>query len=157
MPVILEGIIGLQVNLTNMKVISISNLLETLDPGVVVTLEDIALLVGAALEALEAQEEMALGALEALGDHQDQEEMILEIITLGHITVHHRGVEISNIQQQLQEDLIRLDLGLAPLQEYRTMEELLNRLEGILTLMEPLQYSHHMDHLVTIVVFPVTT
>ena len=35
------------------------------------------------------------------------------------------------------------------------MEELRNRLEGILTRMEPLHHSHRTDHLATIVVFPV--
>ena len=94
-----------------MKVISILDLLENLDPEVVVTLEDITLLVGAALEALEAQEEMALEVLEVRGDPQDGEEMTPEILMLGPTTMHHRQVEISNEQQQLQEDLIRLDLG----------------------------------------------
>ena len=54
--------------------------------------------------------------MEALGDHQDQEEVVLEIMTLDQLTVCHKQVEVFNIQQQLQEDMIRLDLGLAPLQ-----------------------------------------
>ena len=111
MPIILEGIIVLRVNLTNMKIISILDLLETLDLGVVVTLEDIVLLQEVALGALETQEEMALEVLEIRGDPQDREEMTPEILMLGPTTMHHRQVEISNKQQQLQEDLIHLDQG----------------------------------------------
>ena len=67
----------------------------TLDPGVVVTLEDIILLQEVALGALETQEEMALEVLEVRGDPQDREEMTPEILMLGPTTMHHRRVEIS--------------------------------------------------------------
>ena len=83
-----------------MEGISLSELLGILDLDVVVTLGDITLLEG--------------GAFGALGNHQYQEEMVLEVMTLDHITVCHKQVETFNIQQQLQEDRVRLDLDLAP-------------------------------------------
>ena len=95
-----------------------------------------------------------MGALE---DHQDQEEMVLKVMMLYHITICHKRVETFNILQQLQEDMTRLDMGLVLLQGLRIMEEHLTQLEGILTILELLCHPHHTDHLVTIMVFPVAT
>ena len=99
----LGEIICLWVCLIFMEGVSLSETLETFDPGMVATQGDIDLL-----------EEVALEVLETLGDHQDQEEMALRIMSLGHIARGHKQVETFNIQQQLQEDRVHLDLDLAP-------------------------------------------
>ena len=94
-----------QVCLIFMEGVSLLETMETLNPGMVATQGDIDL-----------PEEVALEVLETPGDHQDQEETGLRIMSLCHVVMCHKQVETINIQGLLQEDRVHLDPDLAPLQ-----------------------------------------